>query len=790
MRALLIWFVLVGVCLVEVDVLAGTYTVNRKAQWEEWTVPQGAVELDEDGSIRLVRFGRNIDPIANAGTFKYKSVTLDTVWGGIRVQRWPKSSFDAPVYMSNKQDSPALIDRDVHTYWKPHADDPLEDWWVEVDLGRVVLADKIRLIFPDTSGARPFRDFSVYVSEGSNVLGRMDLFRFTRVGTTTEPNKKPVVEYDLFTLDEDLATGETLVTGDTLRFAAVQYVRFVPHTKNDDAALAEIEMTALGDNIALGTLERGGTIRAGKKFETSVSTLFDGTINRYWNCAAARAAESFWREGGQWFEWNLGASFWLDKMVLLSWYPPEVGKGAFGANSGPLGYVLSTSDGSTISASGEGDRIEGNFDYELLSTVDNYKGPRRWKFDHVFPRRKVRTIFFHHESPADARYGFNWFEIMLYGGGYPAEIQMTSGFVDLGASKSIIRVNWEADTPPGTAVEVRTKTGDTLQRETIYFDKNGKQITEAIWNKLPKAARGWTEEILRQGTDWSAWTTAYVSSGEAFRSPSPRRYVQFYVTLSTEDPQVAPVLYALSLDYHEPLVRKGAQGTIMPREAEPGVLQDFLYRIQPTFTFGDVGFDSLAIQIPSRVQVDSVKIGGQVVTASDTTYGDSLFVKLPRAVTRDSVEVYFKARIFETPTMFETFLFNSTRAGVWQGIKPTATGATSVFLPSVPVDDRLIRNVSIEPQVITPNADQIHDRMNVCFDLVKVDASPEVNIYSLRGKFVKELARQEGEERCVYLWDGTDEAGTLVPPGVYLCRIQVHAEIGTQSVQRLMYVVY
>jgi hypothetical protein len=188
--------------------------------------------------------------------------------------------------------------------------------------------------------------------------------------------------------------------------------------------------------------------------------------------------------------------------------------------------------------------------------------------------------------------------------------------------------------------------------------------------------------------------------------------------------------------------------------------------------------------------VDSVRIGGGKVSAFDTTRGDSLFVKLPKTVTRDSVDIFFKARIFENPTVFDVFLFNSRRTGVWQGVKPAGAGATSVFLPSVPVDDRLIRNVSLEPRVITPNADQIHDRMNVCFDLVKVDVSPEVNIYSLQGRLVKELARQEGEERCVYLWNGTDEAGTLVPPGVYLCRIQVHAEIGTQSVQRLMYVVY
>lgn len=775
MRSLLIWFIVIGVCMAAVDVLAGTYTIGQKAQWEEWTYSKGVVQLDEDGSIHLVWFRRNTDPIADAEEFEHKMVERGVVRGEIRVR-------------SNQRDASYLIDRDEHTYWKPSAADPLDAWSVEVDLGRVVLVDHIQLIFADATGAKPFRDFSVYVSEGSHVSTRGDLFRFTRVGTTTKPNTEVVVEYDLFTLDDGLATGENLVTGDTLRFAAVQYIRFVPHEKNEDAALAEIKVRAIGDNIALGTFARRGNIRAGEKFQTKAPGLFDGTIDEYWNASAARAAEAFWRDGGQWFEWDLGAAFWLDEMVLLSWLATELGKGGFLAGSGQLGYALFTSDGSRISTSGEEARIEGNFDYQLLSLVDNTRSPRRWKFDHVFPRRKVRYIFYHHEYGQD-RYGFNLFEMMLYGEGYPAEVEMTSGFMDLGASKSIARVDWKADTPPGTHVELRTKTGDALERETLYYDRKGNRITEAKWKTLPDAARGPTEEVVRQGADWSPWSTGYVSPGEAFRSPSPRRYVQLRVSLSTEDPIVAPVLHSISLDYHDPLVLKGAQGGITPREAAPGVLQDFLYRIKPTFTVGDAGFDRVLIKVPSRVQDVSVQIGGQDVLASHVIQGDSLFVDLPRTVTRDSVDVRFKARIFENLTVFEAFLLHSRRPDVWQGVRPMGTEAISVFLPSVPVDERLIRNVSVEPHVITPNADQIHDHMKIRFDLVKVDALPEVSIYSLRGARVKELVRQD-EERYVYLWDGTDGDGTVVPPGAYGCRIQMHAEIGTQTVHRVVYVVY
>ncbi|OPX31561.1 MAG: hypothetical protein B1H40_03780, partial [Candidatus Latescibacteria bacterium 4484_181] len=46
---------------------------------------------------------------------------------------------------SNLKDAPNILDGDVND-----PKDDLQDWFIEVDLGRVVLADTIRLIFPDT----------------------------------------------------------------------------------------------------------------------------------------------------------------------------------------------------------------------------------------------------------------------------------------------------------------------------------------------------------------------------------------------------------------------------------------------------------------------------------------------------------------------------------------------------------------------------------------------------------------------------------------------------------------
>ena len=58
-------------------------------------------------------------------------------------------------------------------------------------------------------------------------------------------------------------------------------------------------------------------------------------------------------------------------------------------------------------------------------------------------------------------------------------------------------------TPPGTGIEIRSRTGDSIVEEILYFGKNGEAISEALWNKLPatqklplvvnpEAAPGWS----------------------------------------------------------------------------------------------------------------------------------------------------------------------------------------------------------------------------------------------------------------------------------------------------------
>lgn len=758
-------------------VRAQVHRVDQQQEWQSWSYPAGTVAWQPDGALQLAYFRRGMDPLQDAAGFQHPTLTRGSVSGNVKVySRLPQAA--------------RLTDRDSGTWWQPDPADGVDQWWVEVDLGRVVLLEQVRLVFPDTVGARPFRDFSVYVSEGSTMSPTADLFRFTRVATTTRPNTERTVQYALSTVDRgEKAIGDGLVSSLVLPYAPVQYLRFVPHQLSREAALAEIELVAVGDDIGLGTFARGGSVRSSPKFVTSAGGLFDGTVDLYWNASAARAAEAYWRDGGQWFEWDLGAAFWLDQIVLFTWDPLELGRSAFLADSGQLGYELLVSSGDqTALTGGSQDRIMGEYNYERLSLVDNTATPRRWLFDHHFTRRQVRYLFYHHDLATD-RYGFNIFEVFLYGQGYPARVELVSGLIDLGSPRSFTGLSWDAQTPPGTSVELSTRTGDQLGVETRYYHKNGKEITKEQWERLPQVSRGAKVETVREGPDWSGWSERYAEPGEAFRSPSPRRYVRLKLVLASEDPERTPVLRSLSVFHQEPLVRGGAAAEILPREVALGSWQEFSYRIRPDGAAGDRGFDGILIAVPGGVTGPaSVLVGGRPVSGAVVDPGsDTVRVALPALVRRDSVEVRFTARPMANPTFFAGYLSNSV-VGARQELKPAHRVALQVFVPEVATVG-LIAQLAAGPAVVTPNGDGVNDSAELTFDLLRADLVPRVGLYDLSGRLVRALTGVHGS-RQRYTWDGTGDNGALARPGIYLWRVELDAGIGQRTEHRLVSLAY
>ena len=61
--------------------------------------------------------------------------------------------------------------------------------------------------------------------------------------------------------------------------------------------------------------------------------------------------------------------------------------------------------------------------------------------------------------------------LQIYGAGFPAELRLTSPILDLGAAKALTSVEWDADIPPGTRLELRSRTGGEVVENVHYFDK-------------------------------------------------------------------------------------------------------------------------------------------------------------------------------------------------------------------------------------------------------------------------------------------------------------------------------
>ncbi|HID11464.1 MAG TPA: hypothetical protein EYP17_09225, partial [Candidatus Latescibacteria bacterium] len=105
---------------------------------------------------------------------------------------------------------------------------------------------------------------------------------------------------------------------------------------------------------------------------------------------------------------------------------------------------------------------------------------------------------------------------------------------------------------------------------------------------------------------------------------------------------------------------------------------------------------------------------------------------------------------------------------------------------------RPLSSLGISPRAITPNGDLSNDRAEISFGVLQVErASVSVEIWDTSGRKVREVFSGE-LARGMYtrVWDGTDDMGELVQPGVYVCRVVVRTGSGTLEGAELLCVAY
>ena len=162
----------------------------------------------------------------------------------------------------------------------------------------------------------------------------------------------------------------------------------------------------------------------------------------------------------------------------------------------------------------------------------------------------------------------------------------------------------------------------------------------------------------------------------------------------------------------------------------------------------------------------------------------------------------FTTALFSPGAVLQASLGNSSLANSWQQVDPAdvtelAQSQGLQILASVQ-DNKVLGDLGIQPEVVTPNGDGVNDVLTIGFTVRRLSgARPvKVRIYDLGGRLVRRLDTQKPLVAGEYVldWAVDDEQGQLVPPGIYILRIDIDADsdrdVRQTGVQRLLHVAY
>ncbi|MBI2504094.1 MAG: gliding motility-associated C-terminal domain-containing protein [Candidatus Latescibacteria bacterium] len=599
-------------------------------------------------------------------------------------------------------------------------------------------------------------------------------------------------------------------------------------------------------NIADGALERGGSIRTPTivDFTTQFKrTDLTATLKEIISSRSGGETLALERKNlnafGMLLILDLGARFGVNR---LRFYPRNTVQRSPSTpfqNDFLRAYEIFVNDGLNLTK--DGTQI-----WEPLFVEKDNKNP---VVDiSVDPPRYVQSIRLRSISSID----FEIDEIEVYGKGFLPTAVYVSDIFDAGGPAVWGRLRWIEETlgePGFSRVKVRTRTGTDASSFVFTRKLRGKpgaeeiplslqdptrEMTSAEYKGLPQTdgqGREWEPGSVKDDlVNWSPFSTPFPERaangpGLLIISPSPRRYFQFQVLFQSDDLEAARVLRSLSVDFLTPPLADELVGEIFPRTVEGSQPLPFVYAVRPVMqTAGLRGFDTIELSTPTRVEsIDRLEVldrNGQLIAGHNftglqdtsqvdgfqlvSTTDEKFTVRFPR-IQEDNTQVrmLFRTRVLTYSTNFPALALLSTEPGIAQSTTsgnvtelgtaddPDFSG-TTVLSPSV--RGQVLSSVELVPNPFTPNGDRVNDEISVRYSLLSLGIPRPVNIsvYDLSGRRVYTLyngfePKGRYEEKR---WDGRDEQGQRVAPGLYVVRIRVDGDARGDEQARAVAVVY
>lgn len=609
-----------------------------------------------------------------------------------------------------------------------------------------------------------------------------------------------------------------------------------------------------GENIASGTVDRGGSIQAPNVFSLGEGYGFAGGFSRsvlelilqeLLSNEEGGELEAFERRAPNAFgiliTLNLGGRFWVNR---IRFYPRNT------VQSSPAtpfhenflrAFELFTNDG--VNLTGEGNPVW----QPLFVERDNKDSVVVVDMD---PPRIIQHIRLRSITSID--WEIDEFEV--FGRGFLTTGRYISDIFDAEQPAAWTNLRWSEETVGDSlfsSLEIRTRTGTDpspfLFTRKLRSKPNAEEIPFALnsltekmdlaeYQSLPQiddAGREWEPGAVKDDlVNWSPFSPTYPASaangpGVPMLSPSPRRYFQFQVVFKSNALGAARALKSLSFDFLTPPLADSLKGEIFPREVELSRTFSFICAVRAVLqTPGVRGFDTMEVPTPARVEsIDAIELrdkneqliakqaftdledttaanGFQIVSVAD----DRFTVRFPLVQKNNTrVQIRFKTEVLTYSTDFAASVRLASEPEAFQAVVPGNAAflgegddpdfsGTTVLSPVVLREGQLLDKVELAPNPFTPNGDGINDQLSVRYNLLSLSVPRRVNIsvYDLSGRLVRVV--HDGPERSGRYqdktWDGRNDQDQLGAPGLYIVRIEVDGDARNAEQSRVVALVY
>lgn len=410
----------------------------------------------------------------------------------------------------------------------------------------------------------------------------------------------------------------------------------------------------------------------------------------------------------------------------------------------------------------------------------------------------VQVAIAEHDDPWDVH------EIGVYAEGYVARSTWVSNVLDLGRPMAWGQVRWSGQRDGDAQVLIQSRSG-VDDDPVVFWRYTGRglakePVARSQYPGLAVGERAGTSADLRA---WSPWSAPYPfgdSLGTPITSPGPRRFVQLRVDFLPQGDAGGRV-GVLEFEASAP-VATALVGEVWPVTAAVGQPTPFTYALRPTIAAGDAGFDRLELRSLSLLgAVRQVRVADEVVPfrveQADSHRVVLGLARLGPVASGALVEVEFEAQVLRYGATFDARVADSAQPlEVPQSVVPgDATGQYDGDRVSVTTagQARALLRLRAAPDALTPNGDGINDEARLVYGLYEIigSASVQVAVWDLSGRRVRLLEdgdRGIGEYRTA--WDGRDDAGRLVAPGLYPVRATAATDTDQAEEVRVLAVAY